>query len=112
MENKNQPEFEILSVENGKYTTLLTKKYRNRKPYKEIENDKIYAFISGTIRSIVIKEADQVSIGDDILVLEAMKMNNIIKSAVNGKIKKIHATEDVRVSKDQLLVEIELDPLS
>jgi biotin carboxyl carrier protein len=52
-----------------------------------------------------VKEGDTVQAGDKLLILEAMKMENVIKSAGEGVIKKLHATKGIAVEKNQLLIE-------
>lgn len=55
----------------------------------------------------------EVSIGqavkkdDVLLILEAMKMENIIKSPIDGKVKDIFVEEGNTVAKKQLLIELE-----
>lgn len=107
VEDKNK--YSILNVDYVKYKTLLTKKFVNRKFYKDPEIDKLYSFISGTIKNIYVKNGTRIAEGDDLLMLEAMKMNNIIKSPVNGKVKKIHVKPGERVPKDKLLIEFIID---
>lgn len=58
----------------------------------------------GLVLSILVKEGDTVAKGDSLLVLEAMKMENIIKSPTEGVIKKIHALKGNAVEKSQLLI--------
>jgi pyruvate carboxylase subunit B len=41
------------------------------------------------------------------MILDAMKMQNQLKSAISGKILKIHASKGDRVSKGTLLIELE-----
>jgi len=89
------------------YQTLLTQKYKDRKPYIAPDRRKIYAFIPGTIRKVFVKEGDKVKAGDHLLILEAMKMNNELTTLVNGKVKKVYCKTGEMVTKSQLLVEIE-----
>jgi biotin carboxyl carrier protein len=58
----------------------------------------------GLVLNIVVKEGDSISKGDALLVLEAMKMENNIKSPTDGIIKKIHAVKGNAVEKNQLLI--------
>jgi biotin carboxyl carrier protein len=58
----------------------------------------------GLVLSIPVNEGDIISKGDALVVLEAMKMENIIKSPTDGTIKKIHATKGTAVEKNQLLI--------
>ena len=73
---------------------------------KEQSGD-IQADISGAISKIFVKVNDFVNAGDPILILEAMKMENVIKSKVSGKVKTIHVDTGELVNSNQLLVTIE-----
>jgi len=48
---------------------------------------------------------DVVKIGDQVLILEAMKMENILKSAGEGTVKNVKVKKGDRVEKGQVLVE-------
>jgi biotin carboxyl carrier protein len=61
----------------------------------------------GMIYSIRTQEGETVKKGDPVLILEAMKMENVIKSPSDAKIKKIHVKPGVSVEKGQLLVTFE-----
>ncbi len=67
----------------------------------------VKAPIPGTILSIKCREGDSVKVGDPLLVLESMKMENVIYSPKAGKVKKIYVSEGVTVNFGDLLVEIE-----
>ena len=58
----------------------------------------------GLVLNILANEGDTIAKGDSLLVLEAMKMENIIKSPTEGVIKKIHAVKGNAVEKNQLLI--------
>ncbi|MCL4282634.1 MAG: biotin/lipoyl-binding protein [Flavobacteriales bacterium] len=61
----------------------------------------------GLVLKVLVKEGDAVEKNDPLLVLEAMKMENVIKSAGEGVVKKIHAVERNAVEKGQLLIGFE-----
>ncbi|NTW49598.1 MAG: biotin/lipoyl-binding protein [Chlorobiales bacterium] len=61
----------------------------------------------GLVVKIDVAVGDTVSVGQGILVLEAMKMQNEIKSAVAGVVKEIKVSERQPVEKNQLLLKIE-----
>ena len=104
----NKPKkFDSFVVEKAVYKTLLTKKYRNRKKYEEKDPGKITAFIPGTIVEVYVKKGQKVDDGKPLLILEAMKMRNIVRSPFSGKIKSVKVKKGEVVTKDQLLVEIE-----
>jgi biotin carboxyl carrier protein len=58
----------------------------------------------GLVLNILANEGDTIAKGDSLLVLEAMKMENIIKSPTEGVIKKIHAVKGNAVEKNQFLI--------
>jgi biotin carboxyl carrier protein len=67
----------------------------------------IGAPMPGLILDIVVSEGDEVKKGDKLLILEAMKMENIIKSPNDGKIKKITITKGDSVDSGQKLIHFE-----
>ena len=67
----------------------------------------VTAPIPGLITGIKINEGDKVSVGDGLVTLEAMKMENEIKSGFEGTIKKIFIENGAAVEKDQKLLVIE-----
>ncbi len=52
----------------------------------------ITAPLPGVVVSIAVKEGDFVEPGMEVCVLEAMKMNNPIRSVVAGTVKAVHVT--------------------
>jgi len=99
--------FKSLLIENIKYRTLLTEKYKQRQPYQRKNVKELTAFIPGTVVKLSVKEKTKVKAGDHLLVLEAMKMKNEILSPLNGTIKKVHVQVGERVKKQQLLLEFD-----
>ena len=67
----------------------------------------IKAPMPGLVFKIHAKVGDEIEKGDAILILEAMKMENVLKSPGEGKIKAILVKEGVAVEKGQVLVELE-----
>lgn len=64
----------------------------------------IKAPMPGLVLKVLVKEGDAVKKNDPVIILEAMKMENVIKSPGEGTVKKIHAQEKTAVEKGQLLV--------
>lgn len=67
----------------------------------------IEAPMPGNIFKILVKPGDMVTKGQNVLVLEAMKMENNITSDYNGKVKRILTQEGKSVSAGTKLIEIE-----
>jgi len=67
----------------------------------------VKAPMPGLVLNIIAKAGDEVKKGDPLLILEAMKMENIIKSPIDGIIKAIHVEEKQAIDKNKLMVEFE-----
>lgn len=65
----------------------------------------IMAPMPGLVVKINCAEGDEVAKNQPLLVMEAMKMENDIKSPVEGKIKSIAVTEGEGVEKGHMLIE-------
>lgn len=67
----------------------------------------VKAPMPGLIVNLVVSEGSTVQKGDPLLILEAMKMENVLKSPRDGTIRKIAVTLRQAVEKNQLLLEFE-----
>jgi biotin carboxyl carrier protein len=65
---------------------------------------KVCAPIPGLITKININEGDNIKPGEGLIILEAMKMENEIKSEAEGVVLKILVKEGMPVNKDQELI--------
>ncbi len=68
---------------------------------------KVTAPMPGLVVTVNCKSGDEVKKGDALLVMEAMKMENEIKSPARGKIKVVNVAAGVSVDKGQVLLEFE-----
>jgi biotin carboxyl carrier protein len=100
-------DFGYLNINSGLYKTRLSKKYLNRKPYQPADPRFILSFIPGTIVEILVKEGEMVRKGDDLMILDAMKMKNRLKCSRDGRIRRIAVATGAKVSKGDLLIELE-----
>lgn len=69
--------------------------------------DKILAPMPGLVLNILVHPGQEVKKGDSLIILEAMKMENVIKSAGTGIVKNIVVQQKDAVEKNQLLIEME-----
>ncbi len=72
---------------------------------KKINN--IKAPMPGLVLDIMVNVGDKVAKGDSVLILEAMKMENVIKAEGDAVIKSISIEKGTAVEKNQILVEFE-----
>ena len=96
-----------LQIEETNYFTLFTKKFENRKAYKPSDPKMIHSYIPGTILKILVREGKQMKVGEPIMILEAMKMRNIVTLPVSGKLKAIYVKEGETIPKNFLIAEVE-----
>lgn len=102
-----------IKVNNNAYTVELKDKFDlllsklglsnlTNKVVKEIK-----APMPGLVISVLKSPGDVVKEGENILILEAMKMENVIKSPIEGVIKSVAVSPSNTVEKNQILVEFE-----
>ena len=71
------------------------------------KENQVKAPMPGLILDIMVKVGQEISEGTPLLVLSAMKMENVIVSQGEGVIKSIEVKKDDAVEKGQLIIEME-----
>ena len=104
METKKN--YEKINIDGSCYKTQLTTKYKNRIKWQPPNLNQVLAFIPGTIVEVFAKKGQEVKKGEDLLILEAMKMRNRVKAPFDGKIKSINVKKNQVIPKNFLLVEM------
>lgn len=59
----------------------------------------------GLVVKVLVAEGTSVNKGDGLLILEAMKMENVIKAAGSGTVKAIKVSAGTKVEKGELLIQ-------
>ena len=67
----------------------------------------VVAHMPGTIAEILVNVGDQVQADDELIILEAMKMENPICAPAAGTVKEIKVKEKDKVDTNQLLIVLE-----
>jgi biotin carboxyl carrier protein len=67
----------------------------------------IKAPMPGLVLNVLVNAGDTVDKDTPLLILEAMKMENVIKAASSATVKKVNATKGVPVEKGAVLIEFE-----
>jgi len=67
----------------------------------------VKAPMPGLVFQVIAAAGDEVRKGDSLLILEAMKMENVIKSPADGRVKRIAVSQGLAVEKGQVLVEFD-----
>lgn len=94
-----------ISVEIEDRLSQLQKEFGIHNPSQKTLGN-VHAPIPGLVVRVNVSLGDKVEIGTPLLALEAMKMENEIKSPVKGEIKKINVSEGQSVSNESLLMVI------
>lgn len=100
-------EYKILNINFTEYKTYLSKKFENRKPYTLADPGTVTSFIPGTIIDVLVREGQEVREGDVVVILDAMKMQNRLKSHISGTVKRVNVKKGDRVPKGVVLIEVE-----
>jgi biotin carboxyl carrier protein len=66
---------------------------------------RVVAPLPGIIKSIAVRPGQPVSAGDELLVIEAMKMDNVIRATRDGIIETIYTAEGRQVAHGELMLE-------
>ena len=104
--NKND-KLGFLNIDTSLYQTRISNKFTNRKPYQPADPRIILSFIPGTVLDIFIEPGQDVSKGDILMILDAMKMQNKLKCSMDGRVKSIAVKKGDKVSKGTVLLELE-----
>jgi biotin carboxyl carrier protein len=100
-------ELKELNVLGTVYKTIIPEHVASKNRWELPDMTKVKAVIPGTVLEILVHEGQEIANKQNLLSLDAMKMANLIKATKRGIVKKIHVKAGDRVTKDQLLVEIE-----
>ena len=77
-----------------------------RRGVQEAGSGEVHAPMPGLIVEVAVQPDQQVDIGDTLIILESMKMQNELKSPIAGVVRSVHAAAGQAVEKNMLLVEI------
>ena len=95
---------DILNIDGTPYRTRLSSRFLNRKPYAPADPKIITGFIPGTVLDILVSQGQDVKEGDELMILDAMKMQNMLLSPVTGTIGEIFVARGDKVSKGSILI--------
>lgn len=67
--------------------------------------NRVMAPLPGVIKSVAVSAGQKVATGDELLVIEAMKMANVLRASRDGTVRTVHAIEGHHVAHGDLLLE-------
>jgi pyruvate carboxylase len=111
--NKKTGEREVFFEMNGQLRTVFVKDKAaqgtvkaNPKAVKGVPGH-VGAPMLGDVLAVKVKVGQQVKKKDPLVVVSAMKMEMVVASPIDGKVKAVHVAPNQKVAGDDLLVEIE-----
>ena len=69
--------------------------------------EEVRAPLSGTIQSVLVEAGAKVDADDELLVIEALKMENLVYAPCAGTVKDVKVKTGDKVDEDDLLLVIE-----
>lgn len=93
-----------VQVEDERTRRLNTGRKAPALPHGELP---IKAPIPGLVVKVLVEKGSQIEDGQPLIILEAMKMENIIKATGSGIVKAIKVSTKDAVEKNQVLIEME-----
>ena len=104
LKNKRKAEYEAAKAAAPATATAEMKK---EEPKEKISGPTLNAPMGGTVIEIMVKPGDKVQVGQNVLVYEAMKMENDLQSDKDGVVKRILVNENDVIATDQPVIEFE-----
>jgi biotin carboxyl carrier protein len=109
--DQNNPNTIRIKINNQEFLAQLTDPFRSF--FAESKSEKkhskstapLISPMPGLIVKVFIQEGMEVRTGDPLLVLKAMKMENVIKAPQHGRVLSVKVTEGQSVEKGQALIQ-------
>lgn len=73
----------------------------------EDDRNQLTSPITGLVASVSVSEGETIHAGQELLTIEAMKMENIFRAEQNATVKKLHVTKGDNIRAGELLVEFD-----
>ncbi|HLP72614.1 MAG TPA: acetyl-CoA carboxylase biotin carboxyl carrier protein subunit [Bacteroidales bacterium] len=100
----NDKNLGVLNIDSSLYRTRISSKYEKRKKYVPADPNIISSYIPGTVLEILVSPGSKVTKGEDVMILESMKMKNRIKSNASGTVNSIEVAKGAKVGKGDILI--------
>lgn len=104
MTSETTRELEIGGVS---YETRFTAKFERRTRYVAPDPHLFLCVIPGVIRTIAVNKGMRIRAGDPLMVLEAMKMQNVLVAPRDGIVRKLRVAPGETVTRGQILAELD-----
>ncbi|UCF49601.1 MAG: biotin/lipoyl-binding protein [Thermoplasmatales archaeon] len=92
---------------NGQVFRVKPVELTGKKKLSKREEGNLSSPISGKVVSVKVKNGDSVKKGEVLMIIEAMKMEYLIRAPYNGKIKNVNFNENDQVEIGQSTVDVD-----
>ena len=103
--------FEVWPEIESHHATITSPRISEPEPLSGLQTNQkaksIHSPLPGTVTDIFIQAGAEVQTGETLLIIEAMKMKNVIRAGQSGKIAVVHIHPGQTVQYKQLLVDFE-----
>ncbi|HHU69084.1 MAG TPA: biotin/lipoyl-binding protein [Thermoanaerobacterales bacterium] len=106
IENQPRTQEPSLSHEQAKNDSMIKTPVITKRPILEEGGTEIKAPMPGIIVSVNVKPGDEVTKGQVLMILEAMKMENEIMSPASGQVSSVNVVEGASVNTGDILIVI------
>lgn len=99
-----------LWVHAGRALRFTLERSDRRRAHAETESDTVHAPMTGTVRKVCVAPEEAVTRGQPLVILEAMKMEHVLRAPRDGVVAQVNTTEGTQAEAQSVLVR--LQPLS
>jgi biotin carboxyl carrier protein len=103
--NNNKARLKTLVVNGEKYRTTFSTKFAKRKKWIKPDDKKVISFIPCTIIKVFVHAGQKINRNDEMLIMEAMKMQNTIHSPIKGTIKNVNIKAGDKIPKGFVMID-------
>ena len=99
-----------LWVHTGRALRFTLERSDRRRAHAATESDSVQAPMTGTVRKVCVAPEEAVTRGQPLVILEAMKMEHVLRAPRDGVVAQVNTTEGTQAEAQSVLVR--LRPLS
>jgi len=104
----NNPASPVLWLSSAEGNLVFSDQSLTAKNGESVGSDQVLASMDGVVVDVLVKEGEQVKSGDVVAVIEAMKMEHLLKASLDGTIEKISVCAGDQVQARQLIAQLTL----
>ncbi|HMD88556.1 MAG TPA: biotin/lipoyl-containing protein [Anaerolineaceae bacterium] len=107
--SKEVDSYEVLVGGRRFIVRVEPERQRKRRRYEDTPCGDLSAPMPGMVVNVLVQAGDYIHQGQTLVVLESMKMQMQLRSAIGGTVTKVMAKSGQQVTKDSLLVSVRAD---